>query len=80
MKHLVQATAIYKNGHQILRVPTSIMARCVIRVERVPEEMPQFLDGMVTIVHLLDQSQLYVTEDHVAVAEAVDAALQEGSQ
>ena len=52
MKHILEVTACYKMGHQTLVVPVAIIARNINRIEKMPEEMPEFAEGINTRIQL----------------------------
>lgn len=67
MKHILELTAKYKMGMQHLAVPVAVLGRNILRVEKVPEEVPEYMDGSLTIVQTSIGERLYVSQSYEEV-------------
>lgn len=76
MKHIVEVTAKYKAGHQHFTATTGIIGRNIIRVERVPEEVPDHQDGALTRITTSIGESVMVTEKYEDVMKAWHESLE----
>ena len=76
MKHILELTALYKMGHQRLSAPIGIIGRNICRIEKVPEELPDFSDGCNTRVQLAHGESLYVAQPYEEVLASWHEALE----
>jgi hypothetical protein len=76
MKHIIELTAKYKMGHQQFAAPVSVIARNILRVDRVPEEVPEFADGCNAVVQTSIGERFHVAEKYEAVVSLWHEALE----
>lgn len=73
---LVKLTAHYKMGHQSFTSPLAILPMHIVSISRVPEEVPEFLDGCSTILTTVTD-RTYLIDKFDDVIEKVEEAIKE---
>lgn len=71
-----ETTTVWKLGNQVVKGKTTIIARNVTYIEKVPEETPSYLDGQITRINLV-ASDMFSGEAYETVVEKWQAALKE---
>lgn len=62
--HLLHVTLMYKMGHSMFKVKGAIQAKTIVAIEQVPEEMPEYADGMMSRLRLLAGEILMVADPY----------------
>lgn len=69
-KHLLEATATYKMGHQRFKARFAVIGRNIARIEEVPAEIPENADGALARIQLAHGESIFVTEQFEPLVEA----------
>lgn len=76
LKHLLHVTPIYKLGHLRFTVKAAIIGRNINRIEHVPADAPEFVEGALTRIQLPTGEWLGVTEPYEEVVAEWEKTLE----
>lgn len=77
MKNIIECTAQYKIGHQHVKVPMVILSRNIIRIEKLAEEIPEFLEGINTRLQIFTGEFVPILEKYDDVRAAYIESLKD---
>lgn len=62
--HIIELTSMYKQGHQNLKCRMAIEGRSIVRIEEVPEDVPEHDDGHRTRIELISGAIIGLQDDY----------------
>lgn len=71
----IEFTAQYKMGHTFLKCKTTVAARNLNFVQEVPPEVPDYADGVNSIVALPTGERLYCNDKYEDISKAYVEAM-----
>ena len=74
--HLVEATVVYKMGHQVFKAKMAIIGRNVQAIEEVPMEVPEYTDGALSRIRFPNGEGLFVADPYDTLKEKWIESLQ----
>lgn len=79
MKHFIEITTVSKLGIQVVNNPALLRAESILRVEKVTEENPNFIDGVnCAIQYGAPQGWYMVRETYDTVKELLQQQVSDG--
>lgn len=77
MAKAFEVSGSYKMGHTSLKTRATINPRSVQRIEEVPEELPEYSDGILCTVRFITGDHMYTSESYETVKDKWLKALEE---